>query len=625
MSAFTSGRSGLCEGPILSREGQTMKELKMIPTDSEPADCGADLASPPTIGPKIPALLAHLLGVNELLRTYDRFKKFPGDVHFFDRALNSLRVTLAVDDEQLNHIPTHGPTIIVANHPFGGVDGLAAGSLAVRRHPNVRVLANQWLCRIPELQPWLLPVAVFGDGENKFANASVLRSAVEHLKRDGLLVVFPAGVVSHWKLGRPGIVDPPWNRLVAALARRTHATVVPVYFEGHNSWIFQVAGLVHPMLRTALLPRELLRRRASRITVRVGHAVSGNAIAAFTDDNALTAWLRLRTYDLACRKPSDTSESQGKPVGLVETVPARTIGDELSRLSSSALLVSQGPFRVYSVPARAIPKTLIEIGRLRELTFRAVGEGTGAALDIDRFDANYQHLFVFDESEGRIVGGYRLGFCDELLRAEGPCGLYTSTLFQYNAEFLRQLRDTIELGRSFVRGDYQRSPLALAMLWRGIGEVLVRNPRYDRLMGPVSISGSYGNAARRLIVSYLENLEKDVVHKRAVKGRRPPRDRLPADERAQILSVGRNLRRLGRLVADLDAQKRGVPVLLERYLELGGHVLALNVDPLFGHCLDALIMVDVPRAPESMLRRFLGAEGLHRYLSARSDRIGMSA
>jgi putative hemolysin len=577
------------------------------------------------MAPKIPAPLAQLLGLTELSRLYRQFKDAAGEVHFFDRALKTLRVTVDVDAETLQHIPEAGPTIIVANHPFGALDGLVVGSLAVRRHPNVRILANQWLHRIPELQPWLLGLDVFGDRANKFSNASVLKSAVEHLKRDGLLVVFPSGIVSHWQPGRPGIVDPPWNRLVALLARKTRATVVPVYFGGRNSWFFQLVGLMHPALRTALLPRELLRRRASQVKVRVGHAVSGNAIAAFADDTALTAWLRLRTYDLSCHNDSETVGSSRKLVGLVESVPASAIAEEISRIPSEALLVSQGPFRVYSVPATAIPRTLIEIGRLRELTFREVGEGTGTALDIDRFDVSYRHLFVFDESERRIVGGYRLGYCDELLRAQGPSGLYTNTLFQYDGNFVRQLSNTIELGRSFVRSDYQRSPLALAMLWRGIGELLVRNPRYDRLMGPVSISGSYGNAARRLMVSFLENLEHEVVHERAVRGRRPPRERLPEAERAHILPAGRNLRRLGRLVSDLDGQRRGIPVLLERYLELGGEVLALNVDPQFGHCLDALIVVDVPRAPESMLRRFLGAEGLNKYLSARSERVGLSA
>ncbi len=168
-------------------------------------------------------------------------------------------------------------------------------------------------------------------------------------------------------------------------------------------------------------------------------------------------------------------------------------------------------------------------------------------------------------------------------------------------------------------------PLALALLWRGIGELLVQNPRYTQLMGPVSISDAYGNAARRLMVSYLENLENDASRIHAVRGRRPPRDRLPALERARNLTVNPNLRRLGRLVADIDTHRRGLPVLLERYLELGGQVLALNIDPQFGHCVDALIVVDVPRAPRVMLRRFLGADGLDKYLSASAERVGLSA
>lgn len=343
---------------------------------------------------RVPLPLAQLLGLTELDRAYGSAKCSPSDAHFIDRIIEALRITIDFDDKELDYIPKQGPTIIISNHPLGALDGLVACSLALRRHSNVRVLANQWLSQIPEMRPWLLAVEVFGNRANPLGNVPALKSAIEHLRQDGLLVLFPAGIVSHWQPGRQGIVDPPWHRLVAVLARKTRAAVVPLYFEARNTWVFQVAGLIHPLLRTALLPRELLRRRASRLKVSIGHAVSSNAIAAFADDVALTAWLRLRTYDLARHKKAQaTRRYQSESVGLVGNVSPSAIVDELSRLSSEAVLVSQGPYRVYSAPAAAIPRTLIEIGRIRELTFRAVGEGTGSALDIDRFDSKYQQLF----------------------------------------------------------------------------------------------------------------------------------------------------------------------------------------------------------------------------------------
>ncbi len=572
-----------------------------------------------------PFPFARLIGLHELNRFYHSLNRDGLETHFFERVLQALHISLDVADQELLRIPSQGPTIIVSNHPFGALDGLVAGALASRRHSNVRVLANGWLTKIPELKPWLLSVDVLGERPHALANAIALRSALCHLRREGLLVVFPAGVVSHLQPGRPGIQDPPWNRVVATLARKTRATVVPVHFEGQNSWLFQLLGLIHPTLRTALLPRELLRRRRSSVSVRIGHPVTSHAIAAFADDAALTAWLRLRTYALAPRRSRLPSGSTRTPASIVNRVPLVDIEREIGQLCPEALLVQQGRYRVYAARAPEVSRTLIEIGRLRELTFRAVGEGTGAALDIDRFDGSYVHLFVYDVTEKCIAGGYRLGFCDELLRTGGPAGLYTNTLFQFDASFVRALGHTIELGRSFVSAEYQRSPLALALLWRGIGELLVRHPRYEQLMGPVSISGSYDCSARRLMVSYLENLEKDAALRRGVRGRRPPRERLPAHETARILSFDRNLRQLTRLVADIDTERRGIPVLLERYLELGGQVLALNVDPDFGHCVDALIVVDVPHAPETILRRFLGAAGLERYARARLTNVGLSA
>jgi len=600
--------------------------------DNFPANASQRMAPElATLETFFPFPIPQLLGISELRRTYRSIEEGPPELNFFERALHALHVHVDAKRAEIERIPASGPVIIVANHPFGAIDGLAASALALQRHSKVRVIANQWLAKIPQLRPWLLAVDVFGQSKSAaglrtsaaharssgpLSNASVLKAALNHLQNDGLLVLFPAGEVAHFQPSFPGIVDGPWNRLAAALARRSGATVVPMYFEGHNSLLFQMASVVHPNLRTLLLPREMLRRRSTRVKVQVGQPVKKDAIAAFGDDNSLTAWLRLRTYDLALR----TSESSEKRtlMAIPKARPSVDIETEIARFSPEALLFEQGQYRAYIARMEECPNTLFEIGRLREITFRAVGEGTGNPIDIDRFDARYRHLFVYDHKQKCIVGGYRLGFCDELLRVQGVSGLYTSMLFKYELAFVRTLEHTIELGRSFVCGAYQRSPLALALLWRGIGQVLARNPEYDRLMGPVSISGTYTQSARRLMISFLENLERDADVKRTVRARRPPRESLNFPKVPQPEC---NVRQLGRLVAELDSGQRGIPVLLERYLELGGRVLGLNVDPKFGNCVDALIVVHVPSAPEAMLRRFLGPQGLAHYIAARQQML----
>ena len=606
--------------PVLSESTRSAPVKRPVCTETAPQVATLFAAG-------LPPPIAQLLGLATLSEIYARAVSTRQESSsFLEAALVALNVTIQAEPSECAHIPPIGPTLIVANHPFGALDGLVAAAIASRQRTDVRVLANEWLYKIPELKRWLLSVDVFGNKDRRHSNANTLKAALQHLKSGGLLIVFPAGVVSHWQPERGGIIDPAWNRLAAVLARRTVATVVPMYFEGSNSWLFHAAGLIHPQLRTALLPRELLQKRASCIHVRVGHPVSRSAIEGFQDDESLTGWFRLRTYDLACRRFARTPRSAGNPhKPVVAPVDSEKVFSELSNLDSTALLVSQGPYQVFLAPAASIPNTLKEIGRLREITFRAVGEGTGAAYDVDRFDQYYLQLVLVDKDKRCIVGGYRIGPCDAILRNVGLPGIYTSTLFRYHPSFIRELHGTVELGRSFVRAEYQRSPLALALLWRGIGQFLVRNPHYDHLMGPVSISGSYGDVAQRLMISYLEGMEIDHRVKNAVKPRRPPRRRLAAFDRDQLMRTAMDVRKLGRLVADLDAAHRGVPVLLDRYLDLGGRVLAVNVDPAFGNCVDALVIVNVPRAPESTLRRFMGAEGLKNYIMAQSAAIKLTA
>lgn len=562
---------------------------------------------------KMPNAVVQVLGLGKLGRIYAEAVSAKSDSPFLFRALDAIGARVDVADEDLEHIPRSGPTIIVANHPYGALDGLIAGALAMRRRADVRIIANEWLYKIPEMQSLVLSVDVFA--QRVHGNASTLRAAIKHLNAGGLLIIFPAGVVSHWQPAARAVVDPPWNRLAATLARRTGAAVVPMHFAGGNSWLFQLAGMINANLRTALLPRELLQKKSSKVVVRIGRKVSRQTIESFPSDEALTGWLRLRTYDLESQGALQvTSPVHSSP--LIDPIPVSDIVRELTALPKDSILVNQGPFKVYLVRSQAVPLTMREVGRLREVTFRQAGEGTGAALDLDRFDQQYLQIILFDESKRCVVGGYRVGCCDELLRASGRAGIYTHSLFRFHPSFIRELDGTLELGRSFVRPEYQRSPLALALLWRGIGEVLVRNPRYRQLMGPVSISANYAGASRRLMISFLENLSAQKQRRPLVSARKQPKERLGRNERAQLLQSGLSVRQLGRLVADVDANQRGVPVLLERYLELGGRVLALNVDPDFGHCVDALVVVDVPSAPESMLKRFLGAEGLSCYLRA---------
>lgn len=568
---------------------------------------------PPRTPAWVTSGLLSITGFTELNKAYARLGKAGSScANLFEEALEELNVRVQASETELAHVPESGPVIVISNHPFGGVDGLALGATMLSRRTDVRIMTNEVLSRITKLAPWFLDVDVFNADKNVVSNSRQVRAAIRHLLQGGLLIVFPAGAVSQFDLDAGEVTDPSWNTGAAVLARRTLATIVPCCFEGANSPLFQAAGMLHPNLSTILLPRELLARRGSRVTLRIGRAVQPSSYAQLPDDAALTAWLRLRVHDLRCQRQS---ERPRRLQPLARAGDPILVHQELSQLPNAQELVSHGHYRVYCMKASDARETIQEISRLRELTFRLVGEGTGAPRDLDEFDETYQHLVLYDQSHRCIVGAYRFAYCDELIGREGIGGLYTSSLFRYKKRVVRELSDALELGRSFIRPEYQRKPLALALLWRGIGEVLVRNPRYRRLLGPVSISSRYQGSSRRLMLAYLDQFQASRQLRALVDPLRPVRV-TPSDIEQRVLSASvSSARQFSRLIEGIDGA-RGIPVLLQRYLELGAQVLSLSSDPAFGDCTDALVIVDMDRAPATLLKRFMGDAGYERYSNA---------
>jgi putative hemolysin len=294
---------------------------------------------------------------------------------------------------------------------------------------------------------------------------------------------------------------------------------------------------------------------------------------------------------------------------IIDEVPQTALRAEIEALSTSQRLVDSSGFQVYCAGASQIRGVLREIGRLRELTFRAVGEGTGRCADIDMFDAHYLHLFVWDARRRAIAGAYRLGLVDEILARHGQRGLYTRSLFRYGPALLDMLNPAIELGRSFVRAEYQRSFAPLMLLWCGIGRLIARSPRYAILFGPVSISGRYAPKSRRLMVDYLSRCRADAHLAAQVEPRRPFRDTIATLAPDVDEPMPDTIDELSRRVAQIEPDGKGVPVLLRHYLRLGGRLLSFSVDPRFGNTLDGLIMVDVRQVAPAVLERYMGEAG----------------
>lgn len=564
------------------------------------------------------------MGIDHLEHLYAQLPGGLGAREFAEAALVKLGVRYSLHAPEWTRLPSTGPLLVAANHPYGGIDGLAAIAALLDRRPDLKVIATQSLAGLEPLRSVLIPVDNFGHSASRGGNIVALRQALRHVKAGGALLLFPAGAVSHLDLAHRCVADPPWNRTATALLAAAGAPVAPLYVHGSNGAGFQLAGLLHPALRTALLPREVTNKRGTCLDLRLGEPIAAERLAALGDPGRVERLLRVRLYSLAAPRAALLAGSAGAaPTSaitiepLAPAVPREELEFELRALGETGRLAVLGPLEVYCAPGRAIPRLLTEIGRLREETFRAVGEGTGKALDLDRYDRWYDHLIAWDTRRGCVVGAYRAARIDELRRKYGRAAIYLSTLFEFREPFFRLLGPAIELGRSFVRAEYQRSFTSLLALWRGIGEYVSRHPRHARLIGPVSVSADYDEASRALLVRYLRWHHFDPLLAALV------RPRLPFREARSLAMLGREASSVHEVddLAELitagdDPRRRGAPVLLRQYLKLGGRVVGFNIDPDFGHSLDCLTVVDLTRTPDEVLGKYMSTEALIRFRAA---------
>lgn len=537
--------------------------------------------------------------------------------------LEALSVTYQASDEDMRRIPQKGPVLVVANHPFGMLEGAILGSLLLRARPDLKVVTNYLLSGIPELRGHCIFVDPFQHSKSKSFNYRAMKESLQWLRQGGMLVVFPAGAVSELNFLNGQTMDPAWSEHVARLARLTRAAVLPVFFKGRNSVPFHALGRIHPLLRTVQLPKELMNKAGQAIEVRIGAVVPGEAIAAMPRDQEAIRYLRWRTYLLAGRGEPDARllpklmerlRSLRPEQPVADPGPEGAIIEEIRNLSAEHCVLDSGEFRVYLAAAPEIPAALRELGRLRELTFREVGEGTGNPLDLDRFDAYYRHLLLWHTGRQELAGAYRIGDTRRILPRLGIAGLYTSTLFEYDRRFFEAVGPALELGRSFVRAEYQRQYAPLLLLWKGLGQAIARDPGTPILFGAVSISNDYSRSSRDLIAHFFHARRDSGEMARLVRPKHPFRPAAVKNwDGAAIAQFFRDLDSLSGAVADLERDHKGVPVLLRQYAKLGGSVLGFNVDANFSNALDGLILVDLRRTDAPLLERYMTKEGATRF------------
>jgi putative hemolysin len=549
-----------------------------------------------------------VLGFRALGSVYDDIRQTSAEQPIVTELLRRLAIVTRISEHDFGQIRRTGPVVIVVNHPTGILDGAVLVHLCSLIRGDTKILANELLSSVPELAELLIPVDVFGGKSATYKNAAAMRRSIEHLQSGGLLIAFPAGEVSHFQWNTRSVSDSSWSPSAGAIIRKAYergvaVSVVPGHLSGGNSLLFHAAGAMNPSLRTLLIGRELINKRGRTVEVRFGSAIPVDKLASLDTDAERIDYLRWRTYLLASRnsyKPrtrlpfSRQSRSTRNMERIVEPMPAAHTAREIMNLDRQQCLATGGEFSTYVATAHQIPAVLREIGRLREITFRAAGEGTGRAIDLDQFDTHYRHLFVWHASKQEVVGAYRLACTDETLQ------LYTSTLFRYGSEFLEEIGPAVELGRSFIRPEYQKGFQPLLLLWKGIGEFIRRNPRYRVLFGAVSISNQYQALTRRMIVSFLERTVPCTARRGLVAARNP--------FRADGDRTGLDLEDLSAAVSDLEPGKPGIPVLLRQYLKLGGKLLAFHVDSQFSNVLDGLILVDLYKTDAKLLERYLGKD-----------------
>ncbi|MDA0381360.1 lysophospholipid acyltransferase family protein [Vibrio owensii] len=553
-------------------------------------------------------------GLNQLDKFYAQRPVNADTKTFLRFTLDILGIDYRIAHGSLDSVPKQGATVIVANHPLGCVEGVILAELLLMVRDDIQILVNQYLKTVPELDQLFIGVDVFEGKDAVKSNMKALRAANKHLANGGLLLVFPAGEVSQLvNAKQQRLEDKSWSRSVSSLIRKNKATTVPVFISGQNSKRFYMAGKIHPLLRTLLLGRELLNKQAQTIDLSFGQAIKFKELSTLNDDQVVN-YLRLNTYLLNREphsvKPSSSSERLSPiAVGL----PVGELLEELNNLSKESKLLTSGEFDVYCTESQNIPSLLHEIGRLRELNFRQVGEGTGLAIDIDHFDHDYLHLFVWDRENQCLVGAYRLGLVDQLIEKHGVAGLYSRTLFNYDQRFIDQMGKSIEMGRSVIAQQYQKSMSALLLLWKGIAAFVHQNPDYTHLFGPVSISNDYSDTARQLLAQSMTLHHYDSNCAEYV----TPSNPLPEHHRdwnTSMLTALGDLQLLSRVIARIDEGK-GVPVLLRQYLSLNGKLVCFNVDPAFNNALDGLITVDLRDVQEKTLARYMGREQTHEYLT----------
>jgi putative hemolysin len=481
----------------------------------------------------------------------------------------------------------------------------------LEQREDFKIIANFLLHRIDPLKPYVMPVNPFEDRKDAKSSITGFKNALLHLQNGSPLGIFPAGEVSTYKDDKL-IIDKPWEEAAIKLIKKAEVPIVPIYFHAKNSRLFYQLSRISSTLRTAKLPSELLTQKNRTIKVRIGNPIKVTAQKEYTDLPNFTEFLRKKTYMLA--KSFETTsrlsnipqnlKTPKEPKEIAVSINSDLIFEEIDKLrKNDRRLLQSKNYEVFLAPANEMPNTLQEIGRLREITFRAIGEGTNEAIDLDKFDRYYHHMFLWDSDAKKIAGAYRMGLGSEIFKKYGIDGFYLQDLFRFEPELHTMMSQSIEMGRAFIIKEYQLKPMPLFLLWRGIIHTTLRFPEHKYLIGGVSISNQFSNFSKSLMIEFMKSHYYDPYVAQYIHPKKEFKVRLKdADKEFVFDESAADLNKFDKLIDEVEPGSLRLPVLIKKYIKQNAKVVAFNVDPLFNNAIDGLMYIRIADLPESTVK-----------------------
>lgn len=562
------------------------------------------------IGTFLGWILLKILRISTINRVYNKHKD-KKDSDFLNSLLEEFEIEFEIPEEDLRRIPSNGSFITVSNHPLGGIDGILLLKLLLEHRPDFKIIGNFLLHKIEPLKPFVMPVNPFENHKDAKSSIVGIKNALQHLHQGLPLGIFPAGEVSTYKDGKL-MVDKPWEEGAVKLIKKAHVPVVPIYFHAKNSPLFYALSRISDTLRTAKLPSELLSQKNRVIKVRIGKPISVKDQDQYEEISSFSNFLRKKTYMLA--NPYEKSAQKilstqnlkipKPPKKITSQKNVNSFISEVDKLrEGNGRLLESKNYEVYFAEARDIPNLLHEIGRLREVTFRDVGEGTNNAIDLDKFDKYYHHLFLWDREASKLVGAYRMGLGKDIYKKHGITGFYIHTLFRFEPELYSMMESTIEMGRAFIINEYQQKPMPLFLLWKGIVHVTLRYPDHKYLMGGVSISNQFSEFSKSLMIEFMKSHYYDPYVAQYIHPKKEFKVSLKDADKDFVFDAAKaDMQKFDKVIDEIEPGALRIPVLIKKYVKQNARLVAFNVDPKFNNSVDGLMYIKVADIPDSTVK-----------------------